>query len=87
MVDFTFTTDQQSSEYCRAILDSMMNLFGIKESEALGRMNRAWSGQTITGEDDPIYHEDEEYWAYTIFYGKDSNWWMDADGLAPIPFP
>ncbi|MEW8987645.1 MAG: hypothetical protein AB2401_11715 [Bacillus sp. (in: firmicutes)] len=56
------------------IAKKMMELFGISEKEAIGRINRHWRGETIKGPKDLIYHEDPEYWAKTIYYGKDSMW-------------
>ena len=87
MTRFTFKTDSESAQYCEGILAEMTALFSISADEALGRMNRTWDGQEILGDDDPIYHEDEEYWANTIYYGKDSNWWMNPEGLKPLPYP
>ncbi len=87
MSRFNFKTDQEGREYCEEILKQMIVLFSIEESEALARMNRSWEGQDILGDDDPIYHEGEEYWAKTIYYGKDSNWWMNPPDLQPLPRP
>lgn len=84
---YTFQTDEQSREFCEGILQEMVRRFGVSETEALGRINRAWSGLEIVGDDDLIYHEDEEYWAQNIYYGKDSEWWLDPPGLAPLPYP
>ncbi len=83
---FTFKTDEGAEEYCEAILAEMRGLFSISTDEALGRMNRAWDGQEFLGEEDPVYHEDEKYWANTIYYGKDSNWWMNPPNLKPLPY-
>lgn len=87
MRQFAFKTDEESAEYCEAVIQEMVRLFDISEEEALGRMNRAWRGIEFVGDDDLIYHEDEEYWAKNIYYGKDSAWWMDPPDLQPLPYP
>lgn len=87
MSRFSFKTDQESYKYCEEILKKMVALFSIEESEALGRMNRSWEGQDLRGDDEVIYHEDEEYWANTIYYGKGSYWWMNPPDLKPLPYP
>ncbi|ASA54568.1 hypothetical protein [Vibrio gazogenes] len=87
MSHFEFKTDSESAAYCEEILGKMIELFAIDSEEAIGRMNKYWHNQIIVGEDDPIYHEDEEYWAKTIFYGKDSFWWMNPPDLKPLPYP
>ncbi len=85
MREFTFKTDEQSRDYCELILQEMVQLFGISEEEALVRMNRTWRGLEFLGDNDLIYHEDEEYWANNIYYGKDSMWWTDPPDLKPLP--
>ena len=51
-------TDAQSAAFCEAIVNRMMNVFGIMLDEAIGRLNRDWKGLSITGPHDVIYHED-----------------------------
>ncbi len=87
MSKFLFETDQQSEEFCLRIAQEMMMLFGITELEAIGRINRQWQGQKIVGPDLMIYHEDEEFWAKTIYYGPGVYWWLGEEGLDPQPFP
>jgi hypothetical protein len=84
---FQFETDSQSAEFCEAIVNRMVSLFGITIDEAIGRLNQDWKGISITGPDDVIYHEDEDYWAKTIYYGKGSNWWLNPPSLKPRPYP
>ena len=80
---FEFRTDSEAQKFCELIVKSISELFDISSDEALARINIAWKGNEIVGEDDPIYHEDEEYWAKDICYGHDSAWWLDED-LATI---
>ncbi|OOM73582.1 hypothetical protein CLPUN_44780 [Clostridium puniceum] len=87
MSKFEFVTDDESEEFCTEIAEKMVELFIIFKDEAIGRINRCWKGLEIIG-DDLIYHEDEEYWAKTIYYGKRSFWWLKegSEDLKPIPY-
>jgi hypothetical protein len=87
MNTFIFETDDQSTAFCEEIARQMVELFGITHEEAIGRINRDWRGLKIVGPDDVIYHEDEIYWAKTIYYGKGSNWWLNPANLKPRPYP
>lgn len=84
---FTFATDDESEEFCRTIVSRMMELFGIGEDEATGRVNRQWNGMSLVGENLAIYHEDEDYWAHAIYFGKSSRWWDNPPDLKPRPYP
>lgn len=85
MTQFTFRTDEQSRDSCELIIREMVDRFGIVREEALERVNRMWGGLEIIGEEGLVYHEDEVFWAVTIFYGKDSGWWKDPPDLKPLP--
>ena len=87
MSRFKFTTDEKSEEFCMLIVGKMVGLFGITEEEAIGRINRDWEGKEIVGMD-IIYHEDEEYWAKSIYYGHDSAWWIKEgkEEIKPRPY-
>lgn len=87
IMDYEFKTDEQSRAFCNKIAERMVSLFNISVEEAVGRMNRLWSGQSFIGPKDLIYHEDEDFWANDIFYGGDSLWWANPPGLKPLPFP
>ena len=82
---FIFHTDDRSATFCEEIARQMVDLFGITHEEAIGRINRDWAGLNIVGPD-VIYHEDETYWAKTIYYGKDSHWWLNPANLKPRPY-
>ena len=86
MSQFIFTTDNKSYAFCLAIAEEMEKLFQIPYDEAIGRINRQWQGLTIVGQD-LIYHEDEEFWAKTIYYGKSSYWWLAGANPQPLPYP
>jgi hypothetical protein len=74
---FPFKTDEKSEAFCGAIVREMVALFGISEAEAVHRVGRFWDHLPgIVGEEDLVYHEDESYWARTIYYGAGSYWWI-----------
>jgi len=86
--------DDYGLEFLNSITNKMIELFGITEDEAVGRINRRFSGQDFFDPERPekeiniAYHEDEYYWANTLYYGKDSFWWIrKGEKIAPIPFP
>lgn len=85
MTKFQFQTDTESEDFCNSILIEMVRKFAISEKEALGRINAAWKGAEIY-DGDVIFHEDEVYWANAIYYGNDSMWWQNPDGLKPLPY-
>ncbi len=70
MSQFSFTTDPQSEQFCRDIIQGMMH-YGISESEALHRLNEFWKGQTFVGKHDLRYHRDVEEWVQRIFSGPE----------------
>jgi hypothetical protein len=77
MATFPFLTDEKSEAFCHSIAHEMVRRFAISESEALYRISRFWAHlPEIIGEKDVIYHEAEDYWASTIYYGAGSYWWF-----------
>ncbi len=78
MNKWTFETDAESDDFCEKIVAEMKSRFGISEQEAIARINAQWEGSQFVG-CDLIYHETEEYWANTIYYGHDSYWWIEDD--------
>jgi len=87
MNTFIFETDDQATAFCEEIVRQMVEIFGITREESIGRINREWQGLKLVSPDDVIYHEDEIYWAKTIYYGKGSNWWLNSANLKPRPYP
>ena len=80
MANFPFKTDERSESFCGSIASEMVRLFGISESEAFRRISRFWAHlPELVGEHDMIYHETEDYWARTIYYGASSYWWFTGD--------
>ncbi|MFM1652555.1 hypothetical protein ACI7RC_10705 [Brevibacillus sp. B_LB10_24] len=81
-------TDKQGEEFLIDIKNKMIELFNITEEEAVGRINRMWSGKKLIGDEQIVYHEDDTYWAKTIYYGKSSFWWLkEGEEIKPIPYP
>ncbi len=73
-------------ELLEAIINEMVELFGISSDEAIARINRQWHAQDLSGENEIILHEDEYYWALFIFYGGNvPDWDRNADRSAWIP--
>lgn len=77
MATFPFRTDEESEAFCHAIAHEMARLFGISKGEGIQRISRFWAHvPEIVGEEDMIYHETEDFWARTIYYGAGSFWWL-----------
>lgn len=83
-----------ASDYIRAYLerirDRMVDLFGITTEEASGRVASAFGSLDLLDRDTERYlgHEDPDYWAKSIYYGGDVQWWLvDEATLKPKPWP
>lgn len=81
-MEFDFTTDSESRDFCVAIAEAMVAKYGISRVEAVRRINRLWVGTTFVGEEDIIYHRPESYWVEHIY-----NFYEDRirDGTADTP--
>lgn len=85
--------DNYGREFLDDIVDKMIELFGISESEVVGRVNRHWADQEffdIAREDkeyNMAYHELPHFWAHTIYYGGALWWLQDGKPLTPVPYP
>lgn len=89
MTKITVPARPEARRYINRIADKLVNLFGISREEAVGRINRFWSGKAFATDVDllVLLHQTEEYWAKTIYYGPDSEWWLSETGLSPRPYP
>ena len=88
MARYLFKTDEKSEAYCDLIAQEMARFSHISESEAIQRINKTWAHvPKIVGDQELIYHEDEKYWARTIYYGKSSCWWLNETNRAKNGFP
>lgn len=79
----------EALEYFEEIVGEMLAHFPVSHSEAVARLNRFWSGQDFIDELDVnlLRHEDPEFWAKTIYYGRETPWWNGEEGLGPEPYP
>lgn len=85
---FVMELDERSQEYLKSIRNEMIKMFSIPDDEAYGRINRFWNNEVFHGNQLMLYHEDEIYWANTIYYGKNSFWWLrEGEYIEPIPYP
>ncbi|WAS94946.1 hypothetical protein [Nannocystis punicea] len=85
---YEFRTDDRSRWFCDEIVKRMVGLFGCCIDEAVGRINRQWSGQDFVGDETDLrYHEEPEFWANDIVYGANSRWWKRPPGLRPKRWP
>lgn len=68
IMNYEFTTDDESRSFCDQIVACMVEMFNITEAEAVGKLNKFWGGLSFIGPRDLIYHEDEQYWANVVYY-------------------
>jgi hypothetical protein len=76
----------KARDYIEEIIHEMLVRFPITRAEAVGRVNDAWRHLDYIGDSDLIFHEMPSYWARTIYYGKESLWWLGEEGLSPAPY-
>jgi hypothetical protein len=86
---FTIKLDSEGEEFFNEVVDKLIELFEITEEEAIGRINRYWGKTDFTGKEYLIIsHDGEEEWAKTLYYGKESHWWLrKGEKIEPIPYP
>jgi len=80
-----FKVTLEGDEFCNEILLFMVSEFKIQKEDAIKRINQRWCNVDFKNENDIRYHEDEEFWAYDIYYGSDSQWWNKPKNLTPLP--
>ncbi|NBI28431.1 hypothetical protein [Chengkuizengella marina] len=85
-----FNTNSDGYVLCLEIVRTMKNDFGISTEEAIGRIRSKWKGNDIIDEDDLVFYEGPDYWAYDIYYGLYSAWWQktkeELAELSPLPY-
>jgi hypothetical protein len=79
MSRFSFMVNSKAEAFCAEIVAAMRKRFDVTHDEAMKRLNQAWRGLDLTGPNEVIYHEEEAYWAATIYYGKASCWWLPEE--------
>lgn len=83
---FDFETNPEPQRFCASIARKMAALFHIPLTEALGRINAHWRGMAFLGEEDMLYHRDEDLWAREIYFEQWPPWWKVPDPR-PRPYP
>ena len=89
-IEFDFVTDEQAKAHYLEIVEEMINLFGISQEEAVGRINRAFAGERLVGSYEEIwwfYHEVPADEAKFIYYEPGTYWWIEGSPLIPRPYP
>ncbi len=89
MMSIDVRATEEALEYFEEIARQMILLFPITIDEAIGRINRFWKDRDITSEVEVnmLLHEEPDYWAKTVYYGRNSTWWLGEEGLEPLPYP
>jgi hypothetical protein len=93
--EFACAGDAEALAFCWQVAAEMVDLFGISLQEAVARVNRHWSQPDGDGRVpmlwivglDLVYHEEPDYWARTIYYGPNCDWWVPGQALIPLPPP
>lgn len=87
MTKFQFSTSghPDAEEFCEELVEEFVRLFGISRAEAVGRVDQAWKDDDFEPEDLRL-HETPEYWANTIYFGHDSQWWTNPRELVPVAY-
>ncbi len=86
MNEFGIPATDRAAEYFRVIADSMVQLYSIPRSEAVGRISKFWTGQSFFGSSALLVeHQGPEVWAKLIYYGRKGNW-DDKDSWQPVPY-
>lgn len=63
MSQLSFATDARSEQYCRNIIDVLVQVFHISQGQAVYLLNKVWGGQDFVGEEDWRYYLGEpEIW-------------------------
>ena len=84
---YDFQTNEESKDFCDEIAREMMRTVGFGLEEAVGRINRHWSGVDFVAADDLRYHEAPDFWARDVAYGSDVPWHQNPPGMKPLPYP
>jgi hypothetical protein len=88
-MEFTFTTTNETYEYCCEVVNCLMTYCKKSQEEALGLVNAYWYEKIIFDEEDCRLHEYPYYWAMcmTDHYIQGEirrDWWHDPK-LWPPP--
>ncbi|PJJ02456.1 hypothetical protein BX264_2801 [Streptomyces sp. 2333.5] len=75
MAKYLMSVTQDVEDYLDEIADEMVGLSGISMAEAVARINYEWGNQSFKEEDDLIFHELPEHWAYVLYYSGTVPYW------------
>jgi hypothetical protein len=87
---FEFDATPEAQDYLSEIAAKMTRLFAISRAEAIGRMNKLWSGRCrfrTEMEVSLLFHELPRYWANQVYYRDDTRWWHAGEELVPRDYP
>lgn len=84
-----FDVNDDALAYVIEVMQAMQLVFGISEDEALGRVNRHWSGESFNTPErvDALTHELPEDMAKFIYYEPGTLWWIDDEPRRVRPYP
>ncbi|GAA2316368.1 hypothetical protein OKJ48_02825 [Streptomyces kunmingensis] len=85
MSTYTMPTCAETDELLESVVEYMVTELGVSRAEAVARVNRQWHGQDLSDEDDIILHEEERFWALTIYYEDVPAWSTEADRASWVP--
>ena len=76
-------------EFLRAVVERMVELFGIDRVEAEGRIANDLGSWDLESQDTERHlgHEDPDYWAHSIYFGPVQWWRLSPENLVPRPWP
>lgn len=88
MMNFSFTTTQETYNYCEEIVECLQTYFSWSKHEAIQLVNEYWEDEQAFDDYDLRLHEFPYYWAVCIHLkvtGRNTpNWWKDSS-LWPPP--
>jgi hypothetical protein len=89
VTDLDVRAAPEALSYLEEIAQEMVSIFQISLEEARGRINRELRDRTFFSplEINVLLHEEQDVWANHIYYGRESCWWLGAEGLAPQEYP
>ena len=87
--ELTFDIADEAIPYVEAVIDEIVDGFGMDRTEAVGRVNRHWHGQRFIDQDaiDALTHELPSEMARFIVYEPATTWWKEGAVLRVRPFP
>ncbi|MEU8436621.1 hypothetical protein AB0F18_27690 [Streptomyces sp. NPDC029216] len=87
--EFLMATSPETLDLLRATAEEMARLCSITLAEAVARINYHWCGLDLSQKDDLILHEDDYYWALSIYFRDQEikDWSPLADRSTWVPRP